>query len=62
MSEMKLSSIEEIKYDWAEPAVMIAIQSLLKKCDLPDEDISPLVCMLMVFTSQKELSEHIDSY
>jgi hypothetical protein len=57
MSEMKLSSIEEIKYDWAEPAVMIAIQSLLKKCDLPDEDISPLV-----FTSQKELSEHIDSY
>ena len=33
--------MDEIKYYWAKPSDLTAIQTLLKKCDLPYEDISP---------------------
>ena len=33
--------MEEIKYYWAKPSDLAAIQDLLKKCDLPYEDMSP---------------------
>ena len=33
--------MEEIKYNWSQPSDLAAIQDLLKKCDLPYEDIFP---------------------
>ncbi len=32
--------MEEIRYCWAKPADLKAIQTLLKKCELPHEDVS----------------------
>lgn len=40
--------MEEIKYYWARPSDLAAIQSLLKQCNLPYEDISPHLANFMM--------------
>jgi amino-acid N-acetyltransferase len=40
MNKIKTVAMLEIQYSWAEVADMAGIQSLLKQCDLPYQDIS----------------------